>query len=204
MKIITVFILSYLLGSIPTGYIFAKWFKGVDVRKIGSGNVGATNVSRIMGLKYGVIVAVMDILKGYVAVMLARYLLSGMSIYIIFAAALLAIVGHDRSVFLKFSGGKGVATTAGVILCLVPLAFFIFFIIWLLIVFLTRYVSLASMIGILSIPLTTYYYYNVDYTVFAFIIALSVIYTHRGNIKRLIKGTENRMSWPPGEKGAKE
>ena len=87
MKIIMVFIISYLLGSIPTGYIITNWIKGVDVRKFGSGNVGATNVTRVLGLRYGMLVALMDILKGFIAVMVAQHLLSGANIYLVFAAA---------------------------------------------------------------------------------------------------------------------
>src|SRR6056297_4202309 len=112
MKIIMVFIISYLLGSIPTGYVITNWIKGIDVRKFGSGNVGATNVTRVMGLKYRAFVALMDILKGYISVLIAQNILQVTPNYIIFAAALLAIIGHDWSIFLKFSGGKGVATTA--------------------------------------------------------------------------------------------
>src|SRR6056297_3379441 len=115
MKVIIILIISYLLGSIPTGYVITNSIKGVDVRKFGSGNVGATNVTRVLGLKYGIFVAVMDILKGYVAVLVAQHLFSAMPAYIIFGAALMAIIGHDWSIFLRLSGGKGVVTTAGVI-----------------------------------------------------------------------------------------
>jgi len=197
MKVVFVFVLSYLTGSIPTGYIITNWIKGVDIRKCGSGNVGATNATRVLGFKYGLFVALMDILKGYIAVIVAQYFLQGMTGYFIFASAIIAIIGHDWSIFLKFSGGKGVATTVGVILCLIPYSFIVFLVIWLLIVISTRFVSLASIIGIISIPFTAYYYYNVDYVIFAIIIALFVIYTHRANIKRLIEGNENRMGWPP-------
>ena len=197
MKVIGIFFISYLLGSIPTGYIITNWIKGVDVRKFGSGNVGATNVTRVLGLRYGMLVALMDILKGFIAVMVAQHLLSGANIYLVFAAALLAIIGHDWSVFLKFSGGKGVATTAGVILKLFPFAFLIFAIIWLVVVISTRLVSVGSLTAIISVPVTTYFYYNFNYVIFAIIIALFIIFTHKENIKRLLKGEENRMSWPP-------
>ncbi len=200
MKIIMVFIISYLLGSIPTGYVITNWIKGIDVRKFGSGNVGATNVTRVMGLKYGAFVALMDILKGYISVLIAQNILQVTPNYIIFAAALLAIIGHDWSIFLKFSGGKGVATTAGVILRLLPYGFLVFAIIWLSIVIFTRYVSLASISGIISVPITTYYFYDSNYALFGLIVAIFIIYTHRENIKRLLEGRENRFGWPPKAK----
>ncbi len=199
MKLFLILLLSYFLGAIPNGYIFTKFIKGKDLRQFGSGNIGATNVARIMGLKYGIFVALLDIFKGYLAVWLAQYLLlPGTSRTIILLVGLLVVIGHDWSVFLKFSGGKGVATTVGVVLRIIPVSLIFFAIIWLIFVILTRYVSLGSIIGSLSIP-PVIYFMNFDYYFFIFtiLLALLIIFTHRFNIKRLINGEENKMSLSP-------
>lgn len=187
-------IISYLIGSIPSGFLLTKYVMKRDVRQYGSGNIGATNVARVMGIKAGILVAFFDILKGYLGVLVAQTILGdNLSIAILFVAAA-AIAGHNWSIFLGFSGGKGVATTFGVILRLYPLAFLIYALIWILLVFTTRYVSLGSIIGSLSLPLTVYFrlFENKD-IIFAALLSLFVIYTHRENIKRLLKGEENRM-----------
>jgi glycerol-3-phosphate acyltransferase PlsY len=147
-----------------------------------------------MGLKAGVLVAVFDILKGYLGVMVGQMILgSSLSTAILFVAVA-AIAGHDWSIFLGFSGGKGVATTFGVILRLYPLAFLIYALIWILLVFKTRYVSLGSIIGSMSLPLTLYFSsFELKHVFFAALLSLFVMYTHRENIKRLLNGEENRM-----------
>lgn len=194
MQVFTAIIISYLIGSIPSGFLLTKYVMKKDVRKYGSGNIGATNVARVMGIKAGVLVAIFDILKGYLGVLIGQLILgSDFSIAILFVAAA-AIAGHDWSLFLGFSGGKGVATTFGVILRLYPLAFLIYALIWLLLVLTTRYVSLGSIIGSMSLPLTLYFRSAAVRDIyFAVLLSLFVIYTHRENIKRLIKGEENRM-----------
>lgn len=200
MKLFLVLLLSYFLGAIPSGYLFTRFIKGMDLREFGSGNVGATNVARVMGLKYGIIVASLDIFKGYLAVGLSQFLLPADTSRLLFLViGVLAIIGHDWSVFLKFSGGKGVATTVGVVLRLMPLSFIFFAIPWLTLVILTRYVSLASIIASLSIPVLIYFI-NLDYYFFIFtlVLALLIIFTHRSNIKRLLKGEENKMSLSSG------
>ncbi len=195
MKLVISLLLSYLIGSIPSGFLLTKFVMKKDVREYGSGNIGATNVARIMGLKAGVLVAFFDILKGYIALMVGQYILGSSvpELYILLIAAA-SIAGHDWSVFLGFSGGKGVATTFGVILRLYPAAFVVYAVIWLLIVFKTRYVSLGSILGSVSLPFTVFFTgFSRINIYFSVLLSLFIMYTHRANIKRLINGNENRM-----------
>ena len=194
MQVFIAILISYLIGSIPSGFLLTKYVMRKDVRKYGSGNIGATNVARVMGIKSGIIVAFFDILKGYLGVLVGQAILgSDLSAAILFVA-IAAIAGHDWSIFLGFSGGKGVATTFGVILRLYPLAFLIYALIWLLLVFTTRYVSLGSILGSMSLPFTLYFSsYAGRHVFFTVLLSLFVMYTHRENIKRLLRGEENRM-----------
>lgn len=194
MQVIIAVLISYLIGSIPSGFLLTKYVMKKDVRQYGSGNIGATNVARVMGLKSGILVAVFDILKGFLGVLVGQAILGSSLSAAILVVAAAAIAGHDWSIFLGFSGGKGVATTFGVILRLYPLAFLIYALIWLLLVLTTRYVSLGSIIGSMSLPLTLYFSsYDTTNVFFAALLSLFVLYTHRENIKRLLKGEENRM-----------
>lgn len=194
MQIIIAILISYLIGSIPSGFLLTKYLMKKDVREYGSGNIGATNVARVMGLKAGVLVAAFDILKGYLGVMVGQAILGDNLSTAILFIAIAAIAGHDWSIFLGFSGGKGVATTFGVILRLYPLAFLIYALIWLALVLKTRYVSLGSIIGSISLPITLYFTgYETRHLIFTVLLSLFVFYTHRANIKRLLNGEENRM-----------
>lgn len=194
MRILIAILISYLIGSIPSGFLLTKYVMRKDVRQYGSGNIGATNVARVMGLKSGILVAVFDILKGYLGVLVGQLIIGSSLSTAILLVAVAAIAGHDWSIFLGFSGGKGVATTFGVILKLYPLAFLIYALIWLLLVLTTRYVSLGSIIGSMSLPLTLYFSnYDLKNIFFAALLSIFVMYTHRENIKRLLKGEENRM-----------
>lgn len=194
MQVIIAILISYLIGSIPSGFLLTKYVMKKDVRQYGSGNIGATNVARVMGLKAGILVAVFDMLKGYLGVMVGQAILGGNLSTAILFVAIAAIAGHDWSIFLGFSGGKGVATTFGVILRLYPLAFLFYALIWLGLVLKTRYVSLGSIIGSISLPLTLYFTaYDSKHVIFAALLSLFVMYTHRANIKRLLNGEENRM-----------
>lgn len=194
MQVFIALIISYLIGSIPSGFLLTKYVMKKDVRQYGSGNIGATNVARVMGLKAGILVAVFDILKGYLGVMVGQAILGDNLSTIILLVAVAAIAGHDWSIFLGFSGGKGVATTFGVILRLYPLAFLVYALIWILLVFTTRYVSLGSIIGSMSLPIVVYFSgFETAHVFFAALLSLFVMYTHRENIKRLLKGEENRM-----------
>ncbi|ADO76941.1 glycerol-3-phosphate 1-O-acyltransferase PlsY [Halanaerobium praevalens] len=194
MRILIAIFISYLIGSIPSGFLLTKYVMRKDVRQYGSGNIGATNVARVMGLKSGILVAIFDILKGYLGVLVGQLIIGNSLSIAILLVAVTAIAGHDWSIFLGFSGGKGVATTFGVILRLYPLAFLIYALIWLLLVLTTRYVSLGSIIGSMSLPLTLYFSsYDSKNIFFAALLSIFVMYTHRENIKRLLKGEENRM-----------
>src|SRR6056297_2011671 len=188
MKLIIVLLFSYLLGSIPNGYIFGKQFAEKDIRNYGSGNVGATNVARVAGYKVGLLVAILDITKGFLSVYIAKsFLLPEYSMAFVFTAAILAIIGHNWSIFLSFQGGKGVATSVGVILSLFPLSFIVLFIVWVTMIILTKMVSIGSILGAISLPISILFIYSSEssYIIFGIIIALLVIFSHRSNIKRI-------------------
>jgi len=188
------FCLAYLVGSIPFGLIVSKVFYRVDVRQHGSGNVGATNVFRVLGKKAGVVVMVLDIMKGYLPAALAAALFSPW--YAIFIAAA-PVVGHMHSVFLKGSGGKGVATGAGVVLALAPLAFVICFATWIAVIIFTRYVSVASLTVAFMVPVLVILFRDpLPYEIAGVLLALIVWWAHRGNIRRLLNGTESRVTLP--------
>ncbi len=196
MSLAILILFAYLLGSIPTGFILTMKILNIDIRKHGSGNVGATNAARKLGFKMGALVALADILKGFFPVLIAGFVLSNnypaSAIYLVGIAA---ILGHDNSIFLKFDGGKGVATTFGVMLGISPPGFLIMALIWLGISFTLKIVSVASLIGAFSLPVTAYIlsgdYYQV---LFAAVIFLSIVVTHRGNIQRLLRGEENPIN----------
>ncbi|PWU07658.1 MAG: acyl-phosphate glycerol 3-phosphate acyltransferase [Verrucomicrobia bacterium] len=191
---------AYLLGSIPTGYLVGKLY-GKDLRKEGSGNIGATNVVRVLGKKWGYLVFIVDFLKGSLAVLCAFALAkdSTQREWLALVAAILAILGHNFPIWLKFRGGKGVATTAGVILVLLPrLVFIAAAIVWGLVFFTTRYVSLASLLASIVIPVTCgiLYWFGKLSLLFLWIslgICALVIWRHRSNLTRLYAGTESRF-----------
>src|SRR5882724_9472258 len=191
-------LVAYLLGSIPTGFLVAK-ARGVDIRTVGSGNIGATNAFRVLGKGFGIFVLLMDALKGWVAVqvgaLVVSQLLPGAPVeYLRITAGLSAILGHNFTCWLNFKGGKGIATSAGVIAALVPLALLIILGIWIIIFGLTRYVSLASICAAASLPLAAWLT-GQSSTMILIMGAMGVlaIYKHKGNIQRLLKGTENRI-----------
>ncbi len=200
MVLLIIYLLAaYLIGSIPTGYLFGWWLKGVDIRKQGSGNIGATNVFRVVGKVPGVIVLLLDILKGLVTVTVLSDILFkvvlpiNQSLFKIILG-LAVIAGHNWTVFLKFKGGKGVATSAGVLLGLEPVAVLICFLIWILVFIVTHYVSLSSIISALFLPLFTFLFYkSPELIIFSLIICIIGIYKHRSNIKRLLSGTETKI-----------
>ncbi len=196
---------AYLLGSIPTGYLVAR-SRGVDIRKVGSGNIGATNVLRTLGKPAGIFVFVVDALKGFVA---ARYV--GWFAYKILAGGveesstteealkiiggIVAILGHNYTCWLKFKGGKGIATSAGVALALLPVAMGIAVVTFTIVCFTTRYVSVASMAAATILPFAAWWPARSSRTMIgvAAVIAALAIYKHRTNIQRLMNGTENRF-----------
>lgn len=198
-------VVAYLLGSIPTGYLVGR-SRGLDIRTLGSGNIGATNVFRILGKPAGIFVLLVDALKGWMGCQLvgalAWRLLSGAAPgddstreWLKITGGLFAIVGHNYTCFLKFKGGKGIATSAGVTLALLPGALGISFAVWVLCFVVTRYVSVASIAGALVLPFAAWWPVGSSHRMIfvAAAIGALAIYKHRSNIHRLMNGTENRM-----------
>jgi len=194
---------AYLLGSIPAGYLVAR-AKGIDIRAVGSGNIGATNVFRILGKPAGIFVLVFDGLKGFAAckwwvdVIIGLFALPpGDGVYWRLLAALAVVLGHNYTCWLRFKGGKGIATSAGVLAGLVPWALLIILSIWFILFALTRYVSVGSLAASFTLPFATWLTTK-DWTLTAVTGAMGVlaIYKHKANIRRLLNGTENRVGPP--------
>ncbi|MFA5256366.1 MAG: glycerol-3-phosphate 1-O-acyltransferase PlsY [Candidatus Omnitrophota bacterium] len=189
---------AYLIGSIPTGFLMTKVFMGADIRSTGSGNVGATNVYRVAGKLPGFLTLIIDIAKGIAVVTLMadffyRYLPDVDYIFYKTFLGLIVVLGHIYSVFLKFKGGKGVATTIGVTAALAPLALLVSLAVWLIVFIPTNYVSLGSLAFGVALPISALLFDKPFYIVIFFVI-LCVIntYKHKDNIKRLLKGEENK------------
>ena len=199
---ITFVAIAYLLGSIPFGYLFVKYLftSGEDVREIGSGGIGATNVTRRAGVKGGLLTYVFDVAKGVAAVLLMKPVASE-DYFWIGAAALAAIIGHVFPIFLGFRGGKGVATGVGVYLALAPYSVLTTLVLWAAIVYLTRYVSLGSIVATAAVPLWTLLYYGwlqpSPHLKALLVVAIAgcalIVATHHENIRRLMSGTENKI-----------
>lgn len=190
---------SYLVGSIPFAYLVAKWAGGIDITQYGSGNVGATNVARAMGWRYGSVVFFMDTLKGLVPVYLASGYV-GVTVHpLVILCGLGAILGHVFPVYLRFQGGKAAATSFGVFILLAPKALIMAFVTWAVTVLITRYVSLGSILGAVSFCVVMVTLYNDPFrqglylTIFGFLIAILVILRHKENIRRLLAGTERKI-----------
>jgi glycerol-3-phosphate acyltransferase PlsY len=211
----TIIILSYLVGSIPTSIIISKAVRGIDIRNYGSGNAGGTNVMRVLGWKHGVLVIFLDALKGAIAVVLIARLHYGVLPFqnvspfddftlVQIIAGISAVVGHIWTVFAGFRGGKGIATALGMLLMIITVDMLIAVGIFLIVVFISRYVSLGSIISAMAVPLSMIFRENVLHThiegyntLLPFVIGVSllVIFTHRKNLVRLINGTENKLSF---------
>ena len=197
--------LGYLFGSFPAGY-FAGRIAGVDVRSAGSGNIGATNVLRVLGKRWGYTVFFVDAFKGFAAVRLALFLAERLTfsrphaVYFGILAAVLCVVGHTFPIWLRFKGGKGVATSAGAIFGLMPLAAIIIFLVWVIMFETTRYVSVASIVAASALPVTVAFLIHwgiVDGVVllyFSTALTILVVWSHRSNFSRLLKGTEQRFT----------
>jgi acyl phosphate:glycerol-3-phosphate acyltransferase len=186
---------SYLLGAIPTSYLVSRFIAGIDLRKQGSGNLGATNLYRVLGWKYAVPVALFDIAKGAVPVLVFAQQALDSQLFAM-ACGVAAIVGHVFSVFVGFKGGKGVATAAGVMLGLTPLALGAAALVWVALVLLTGYVSLGSIAAAAVLPVAVHLLEDSagpELLWAAMAIAVGVILLHRRNIQRLLRGTENRF-----------
>ena len=193
MKIVLVIIICYILGSIPFGYIVGKLFKKMDIREYGSGNIGATNAFRILGPSLASLVVIGDIGKGILSIYLVQYLNID-NLLILTIAGLAVICGHDWSLFLGFKGGKGIATTFGVIFVFNPIISFLGLIVWGVVVIATRYVSLASIFAIISFfILTILFKQPYEYILFSAIILVLGIFNHKENIKRLRLNKERKI-----------
>lgn len=196
LQIIITIVGAYIIGSIPTGYIIVKLFTGQDIRTVGSGSTGATNVKRVMGKKWFFTVMILDAIKGAFPVVMA-YLFSTAFANIGLLpvlAAVFAIIGHSKSIFLKFTGGKSVASGIGTLLALNWQAGLLIAVIWAIITWFSRYVSLGSIIALACAPFIMWFLDSpLAYIIYAFVAAVYVIYLHRENIKRLIAGNENKV-----------
>ena len=190
-----ILLISYLLGSFPSGFLYAKNLKGIDLRYVGSGSTGATNVLRNIGKWPALIVFILDVLKGFIAVKIAYFFLSDNIFQVL--AGLFAITGHIWPIWLKGKGGKAVATGLGMFIALswkVGLASFGTF---LIMISLTKIVSLSSITAAILLPIYMFKYigtFNDPYTIFSFIVAIIVIWKHRSNINRIIKGEEPKLN----------
>lgn len=187
---------SYLIGSIPTGYIIVKLFTGQDIRTVGSGSTGATNVKRVMGKKWFFIVMFLDALKGALPVVLTALLATALKDYGVLpvVAAVCAILGHSKSVFLEFTGGKSVATGVGTLIALNWQAGLIIAAVWSIVTWVSKYVSLGSIVALAIAPIIMWILNApAAYIIYALVAAIYVIYLHRENIKRLKNGNENKV-----------
>ncbi|MBK8945512.1 MAG: glycerol-3-phosphate 1-O-acyltransferase PlsY [Ignavibacteriae bacterium] len=213
-NLLFIIVLSYLVGSIPISIILTKLVKGVDVRNFGSGNAGGTNVSRVLGKKYGVLTIILDAFKGVIAVVFISRLYFGNFPFpnntpfddftlIQIIAGISAVIGHIWTIFAGFKGGKGIATGLGVLVSIVTLDMIMALGVFLIVVYFSKYISLASMSAAVSVPLIMIIRENIFgvdipsyHNILPFVIALAllVIYTHRANVDRLIKGSENKIS----------
>jgi len=201
MKELMLLFLAYLLGSIPSALIISKTYFGIDIRDYGSGNMGATNTFRVLGPKYGTVVMIMDMLKGMAAVGLFLFLPPNHSsdwylINMMIGLGTAAVLGHIFPIFANFKGGKGVATLFGMVLAIQPVVAITCVGVFLLVLFLTRYVSLSSILAAVMLPISVLWIWNeheILYRAFALLVAVLVIIMHQKNIIRLLKGVESRL-----------
>jgi glycerol-3-phosphate acyltransferase PlsY len=186
---------SYLVGAIPTSYLAGRLLRGIDLREHGSRNLGATNLYRTLGWRYAIPVGLFDIAKGAVPVLIFAPMVSSSQLFAL-ACGVAAVVGHVFSVFVKFRGGKGVATAAGVMLGLTPAALGVSLLVWVVLVYTTGYVSLGSIGAAAVFPLAVYLIEHPHRPEILWIdaaLAAGIIWLHRANISRLLKGTEHRF-----------
>jgi glycerol-3-phosphate acyltransferase PlsY len=211
----TIIILSYLVGSIPTSIIISKLSHGIDIREHGSGNAGGTNVMRVLGWKKGLLVIILDALKGaFAVVVIARLHYGGLPFQNVspfddftlvqIIAGIAAVIGHIWTVFAGFRGGKGIATALGMLIMIITVDMLVALGIFIIVVTVSRYVSLGSILAALSVPLTLVFRENILHdhipsygTLLPFVaaVALLVVFTHRKNLVRLLNGTESKISF---------
>jgi len=209
----TIIILSYLVGSIPTSILIGRWVKGIDIRNYGSGNAGGTNVFRVIGKRYGILTIILDALKGAIAVIfIARLHYGNMPFENItpfddftlvqIIAGISAVVGHIWTVFAGFRGGKGIATALGFMLTLCTIDMLIALVVFMIVVLITKYISLGSILSAISVPLILIIRENVfgvEIQGYNLILPFTIgvvgllLFTHRKNVVRLVKGTENKI-----------
>ncbi|MEI6424207.1 MAG: glycerol-3-phosphate 1-O-acyltransferase PlsY [Lentisphaerota bacterium] len=202
-------IASYLFGSVPWAFIIGR-LNGIDIRKKGSGNVGATNVMRVLGRKWGIMCFVLDFLKGFLPVLAVKILISQKILTaapdaLVISAGLAAVAGHIWSVFLKFKGGKGMATGGGVLVGIAPYSFICTSLLWIVLFYSTRYVSAASVIAAAALPLSAFIFsktglwsLSAPFQIFLLVLAIVTIAKHHSNIKRLMNGTEHKFEKKKG------
>ena len=184
-------IIAYLIGCINNAYILTKYTRNIDIRNYGSGNAGATNVLRVLGYKAAAPVFALDVLKGVIAVLIGKYLMGNTGAMI---AGIAVVCGHNWPVFLKFRGGKGIATSVGVVMTVSPLLGLIALAIGVTVIVLTKYVSLGSITGSVTFVLLNAIFWNsTQIFIFSLILASLAIFQHRSNIKRLLAGTESKL-----------
>lgn len=189
-------LLAYLIGAIPFGYLLVKLKKGADIRRTGSGGTGATNVTRSLGPAWGLLTLALDTGKGYAAMELAAHL-TGSDVRWLAPAAVAAIAGHSYPVLLRFRGGKGVATAVGAFIHFTPLALLPVLGVWLLVLLIWRYVSLASVLATAAYPLSAMALHRPPLVVTLGVVAGAclIIFRHRSNLERLARGTEPKLRW---------
>jgi glycerol-3-phosphate acyltransferase PlsY len=198
---ISFLLVAYLLGSVPFSYILGKLIKKLDIRQHGSGNVGATNALRVLGTKYGVLALILDALKGAAPILIARALFPEISDLFLILVGLFAILGHIFTIFLRFKGGKGVATSAGVFAALIPTAVVFALFVFVITVAISRYVSLGSILAAITLLIVSLIrniqlgFTELELLIFVALIVIFIIFKHRSNIKRLINGNENKISF---------
>lgn len=193
-EFIYLLIFSYFLGSFPTGYLISK-IKGIDIRKVGSGATGLTNVSRILGWKWSIIVGLVDFLKGFISVLIALKFLK--TEWQIASVILMVIIGHVFPLWISFKGGKGVAPLAGALLGLLGGKFFlILFFLWLLLLLISRIMSVTNLLFVLSLPFIFWFtFQSLAYLIFGIILIGFIYWTHRENIKRIIEKREPGLNF---------
>ena len=196
VELLVVAIVAYIIGSIPTGYLIVKAKTGQDIRTVGSGSTGATNVKRVLGKNYFFLVMLLDALKGALPVVLAKLFATvGVSLGLApVIAAVAVIIGHSKSIFLQFKGGKSVASGVGTILALNWVVGIVIALVWGVITYTTKYVSVGSIIALVISPFVMYFLgAPIAYVAYCALGAVYIVYLHRENIKRLINGNENKV-----------
>ncbi|EUJ17251.1 glycerol-3-phosphate 1-O-acyltransferase PlsY [Listeria aquatica] len=194
-KLVLLCLAAYIIGSIPSGLWIGKLFYKKDIREFGSGNLGATNSFRVLGVKAGSVVTVIDILKGSLATLLPFFFLPQLDAHFMLLTGVFAIIGHSFPIFASFRGGKAVATSAGVVLAYAPLLFIAAIVVFLLTLKISKYVSLSSMVAAVAAFIISLFMGDVILIVLITCLALFIIWRHRANIKRIRNGEEPKITW---------